>query len=97
MDFLVGRISRRLLWLRRMCCLVATSFSRIILVDIRYLVVRCQTVGFDFLVIFSFIDEDYSCVVTNVDNIVQVIVEVVKRVAQLLLMFCLENHLWVVV
>jgi len=48
-------------------------------------------------VIFSFIDEDYSCVVTNVDNIVQVIVEAVKRVAQLLLMFCLENHLWVVV
>ena len=47
--------------------------------------------------IFPFVDDDCSCVVANVDNIVQVIVLVVERVAELLLMFCLENHLRVVV
>ena len=74
-----------------------TSFSRIVPVDIRYSVIRCRTVGFDFLMIFSFIDDDCSCVVANVDNVVQVIVRVVERVAKLLLMFCLENQLRVVV
>ena len=93
----MSRVSCRLLWLRRRCCLVATSFSRIVPVDIRYPVIGCQTVGFDFLMIFSFVDDDYSCIVTNVDNVVQVIVRVVGRVAELLLMFCLENHLRVVV
>ena len=78
-------ISRRLLWLRRRCCLVATSFSRIVAVDIRYPVIGCQTVGFDFLMIFSFIDDDCSCVVANVDNVVQVIVRVVERVAEFFL------------
>ena len=97
MDFLVSRICRRLFWLRRRCCLVATPFSRIVPVDVRYPVVGCRTVGFDFLMIFSFADEDCSCVVANVDNVVQVIVRVVERVAELLLMFCLENHLRVVV
>ena len=96
-DLLMSGISRRLLWLRRRCCLVATPFSRIVPVDVRYPVVGCQTVGFDFLMIFSFADEDYSCVVANVDNVVQVFVRVVERVAELLLMFCLENHLRVVV
>ena len=63
----------------------------------RYPVVGRRTVGFDFLVIFSFADDDCSCIVANVDNVVQVIVRVVERVAELLLMFCLENHLRVVV
>ena len=72
-------------------------FSGIVAVDIRYPVVGCKTVGFDFLMIFSFIDDDCSCIVANVDNVVQVIVRVVERVAELLLMFCLENHLRVVV
>ena len=73
------------------------SFSRVVPVDIRYPVIRCQAIGFDFLMIFPFIDDDCSCVVANVDNIVQVIARVVERVAELLLMFCLENHLRVVV
>ena len=90
-------ISRRLLWLRRRCCLVAMPFSRIVPIDVRYLVVGCRTVSFDFLKIISFADDDCSCIVTNVDNVVQVIVRVVERVAELLLMFCLENHLRVVV
>ena len=89
-------ISRRLHWLRR-CCLVATPFSRIVPVEVRYPVVGRRTVGFDFLMIFSFADDDCSCVVTNIDNVVQVIVRVVERAAELLLMFCLENHLQVVV
>ena len=76
---------------------MATPFLRIVPVDITYPVNRCWTVGFDFLMIFSFIDDDCSCVVANVDNVVQVIVRVVERVAELLLMFCLENHLRVVV
>ena len=97
MDFLVSRINRRLLWLRRRCCLVATSLSRIVPVNTVYPVIRCQTVGFDFLMIFSFVDDDCSCVVANVDKIVQVIVRVVERVAELFLMFYLENHLRVVV
>ena len=74
-----------------------TPFSLIVSVDIMYPVIGCQTVGFDFLMIFSFVDEDYSCIVANVDNVVQVTVRVVERVAELLLMFCLENHLWIVV
>ena len=93
----MSRISRRLLWLRRRCCLVATPFSRIVLVDIRYPIIRCRAVGFDFLVVFSFVDDDCSCIVDNVDDVVQVIVRVVERVAELSLMFCLENHLRVVV
>ena len=97
MDLLMSGISRRLLWLRRRCCLVATPFLRIVPVDIRYLVIGCRTVVFDFLMIFSFVDDDCSCVVANVDDVVQVIVRVVERVAELLLMFCLENHLRVVV
>ena len=97
MDFLVSRINRRLLWLRRRCCLVATSLSRIVPVDIRYPVIRCRTVGFDFLVIFSFVDDECSCAGANVDNTVQVIVGVVERVAKLLMMFYLEDHLRVVV
>ena len=97
MDFLVSRIIRRLLWLRRRCCLVAMLFSRIVPVEVRYPVVGRRTVGFDFLMIFSFVNDDCFCVVANVDNVVQVIVRVVERVAELLLMFCLENHLRVVV
>ena len=97
MDFLMSGINRRLLWLRRRCCLVAMPFSRIVPVEVRYPVVGRRTVGFDFLMIFSFADDDCSCIVTNVDNVVQVIVRVVERVAELLLMFCLENHLRVVV
>ena len=76
---------------------MATPFSRIVPVDITYPVIRCWTVGFDFLMIFSFVDDDCSCIVANVDKIVQVIVGMVERVAELLLMFCLENHLRVVV
>ena len=91
-------ISRRLLWLRRRCCLVATLFSVIVPVDVKYPVVGCRTVGFDFLMIFSFVDDDCSCIVANVDDVVQVIIRVVERVAELLLlMFCLENHLGVIV
>ena len=97
MDLLMSGISRRLLWLRRRCCLVATLFSVIVPVDVKYPVVGCRTVGFDFLMIFSFADEDCFCVVANVDNVAQVIVRVVEQVAELLLMFCLENHLRVVV
>ena len=97
MDLLMSGISRRLHWLRRRCCLVATPFLRIVPVDVRYPVVGCRTVGFDFLMIFSFADEDCSCIVADVDNVVQVIVRVVEQVAELLLMFCLENHLRVVV
>ena len=47
--------------------------------------------------IFSFADDDYSCVVADVDNVVQVIVRVVERVAELLMIFCFEDHLRVVV
>ena len=72
-------------------------FSGIVAIDIGYPVVGCRTVGFDFLVTFSFVDDDCSCVVANVDNVAQVIVRVVEQVAELLLMFCLVNHLWVVV
>ena len=78
MDFLMSRASCRLLWLRRRCCLVATPFSRIVPVDIRYPVIRGRTVGFDFLMVFSFVDDDCSCVVANVDDVVQVIVRVVE-------------------
>ena len=35
--------------------------------------------------IFSFVDDDYSCIVANVDNVVQVIVRVVERVAEFFL------------
>ena len=35
--------------------------------------------------IFSFAEEDCSCVVANVDNVVQVIVRVVERVAEFFL------------
>ena len=87
-DLLMSGISRRLLWLRRRCCLVAMPFSRIVPVDVRYPVVGCRT---------AFLDDDCSCIVAIVDNVVQVIVRVVERVAELLLMFCLENHLRVVV
>ena len=98
MDFLMSGISCRLLWLRRWCCLVATPFSRIVPVDIRYPIIRCRVVGFDFLVVFSSVDDDCSCIVANVDDVVQVIIRVVERVAELLLlMFCLENLLRVVV
>ena len=97
MDFLMSRIRRRLFWLRRRCCLVATSFSRIVPVDIRYPVIRCWTVGFDFLMVFSFVDDDCFRVAANVDNIVQVVVRVIERVAKLLMILCLENHLRVVV
>ena len=97
-DLLMSRVSCRLLWLRRRCCLVATSFSQVVPVDIRYPVIGYRTVSFDFLMIFLFVDDDCSCVVANVDNIVQVILGVVERVAELLwLMLCLENHLRVVV
>ena len=95
MDFLMSRIRRRLFWLRRRCCLVATSFSRIVPIDIEYSVIRCRTVGFDFLMVFSFVDDDCFRVAANVDNIVQVAVRVVERVAKLLMMLCLENHLGV--
>ena len=60
-------------------------FSRIVSVDIRYPVIGCRTIGFDFPMIFSFIDDDYSCIVANVDNVVQVIVRVVERVAEFFL------------
>ena len=70
MDLLLSRISRRLLWLRRKCCLVATSFTRVVPVDIGYPVIRCWTVGFDFLMTFPFVDDDCFCVTANVDNIV---------------------------
>ena len=77
---------------------MATPFLRIVPVDITYPVIKCWTVGFDFLMIFSFVDDDCSCIVANVDDVVQVIIRVVERVAELLLlMFCLENHLGVVV
>ena len=35
--------------------------------------------------IFFFVDDDYSCVVANVDNVVQVIVRVVEQVAEFFL------------
>ena len=69
MNFLVSRINCGLLWLERRCCLVAASFSRIIPVDIRYPVIRCWTLGFDFLMIFPFVDDDCFRVATNVNNI----------------------------
>ena len=97
MDFLVSRIRRRLFWLRRRCCLVAMSFSRIVPVDVRYPVIRCRTKGFDFLMVFSFVDDDCLRIAANVDNIVQVAVRVVERVAKLLMMLCLENHFRIVV
>ena len=72
-------------------------FSRIVPVDIRYPVIRCRTVGFNFLMVFSFVDDDYLCVAANVDNIVQFAVLVIERVAELLMMLCFEDHLRVVV
>jgi len=78
MDFLVSRICRRLFWLRRRCCLIATPFTQIVPVDVRYPVIRCRTVGFDFLMVFSFVDDDCLRVAANVDNIVQVAVRVVE-------------------
>ena len=97
MDFLMCRIRRRLFWLRRRCCLVATPFSRIVPVDIRYPVIRCRTVGFDFLMVFSFVDDDCFRVAANVDNIVQVAVGIVKGVTELLMELRFENLLRVVV
>ena len=47
--------------------------------------------------IFSFADDDCSCVVANIDDVVQVIVRVVEQVAELLLMLCFDDHLRVVV
>ena len=73
------------------------SFSRIVPVDVRYPVIRCRTIGFDFLMVFSFVDDDCLRVAANVDNIVQVAVRVIERVAKLLMILCLENHLRVVV
>ena len=46
------------------------SFSRVVPVDIRYPVIRCQTVGFDFVMIFPYVDDDCFCIAANVDNIV---------------------------
>ena len=43
--------------------------------------------------VFSFVDDDCLCV----DNIVYVTIGVVERVAKLLMMLCLEDHLRVVV
>ena len=97
MNFLVSRINRRLLWLGRRCCLVAATLSRVVPVVIRYFEVGCRSVGFDFVMIFTVIDDDCFRVATNVDNIVQVTVRVVERVAELLMMLCPEDHLRVVV
>ena len=70
MDFLVSRINRRLLWLRRGCCFVAGLLSGVVPVDVRYLIIRCRTVGFDFLMVFPFFDDDCFCIAGNVNNIV---------------------------
>ena len=40
--------------------------------------------------IFFFVDDDYFCIVTNVDDIVYVAVGIVKRVAKLLMVLCSE-------
>ena len=47
--------------------------------------------------LFSFVDDDCFCVVTSVDNIVQVAVGIVKGVAELLMELRFENLLRVVV
>jgi len=97
MNFLLSRINRRLLWLGRRCCLVVAPLSRVVPVDVGYPIVGCRTVSFDFFMIVPFVDDDCFHVATNVDNIVQVAVGAVERVAKLLMVLCLENHLWVVV
>ena len=48
---------------------VAAPLSGVVAVDVGYPIVRCRTVGFDFLIVFSFVDDDCLCV----DNIVYVL------------------------
>ena len=70
MDPLVSGINLRLLWLRRRCCFVMVPFPRVVPADIGYPIVGCWTVGFDFFMVFPFVDDDCFRVATNVDNIV---------------------------
>ena len=66
----MSRINLRLLWLGRRGCLVAAPLSRVVPVVVRYFEVGCRAVGFDFFMTFSFVDDDYFRIATNVDNIV---------------------------
>ena len=70
MNFLVSGVNRRLLWLRRGSCFVAAPLSGVVAVDVGYPIVRCRTVGFDFLMVFPFVDDDCFRIATNVDDIV---------------------------
>ena len=74
-----------------------TTLARGPSIFIRNTIVGCWTIGFHYLAVLASGDDYGTGVSTNVDNVVQVIVRVVERVAELLLMFCLENHLRVVV
>ena len=70
MNLLVSGINLRLLWLGKRCCFVAAPLPRVVLVGIGYPIVGCRAVGFDFFMVFPFVDDDCFRVVTNVDNIV---------------------------
>ena len=67
--------------------------SRVVPVDVGYPIVGCRTVSFDCFMVFPFVDDDNFRTATNIDNIVQVAAGVVKGVAKLLVVFCLEIYI----